>query len=420
MSERSIAGPEMHLNERGWASKHWFTELNLLRHELLVIVLFAVFLLTQIACGGGGNNLVSGTVHNYATGKGPTSVAAADFNGDKILDLAVASVTDNTVSVLLGNEDGTFRQHVDYPAGTYLSAIAVGDFNGDGKQDLVTDSGLLLGNGDGTFQAMLPFPDSASETKLVHWHSTTASTSTDSTLAVGDFNGDGKPDLLGGGVLLGNGDGTFRAGGGLPVGGINIFSVGLGDFNGDSKMDVFLFSEWTGSNQIIAIQGNGDGTFSSSPEIFALGVEVGWGFALSDFNADGKLDIVAGGPGGVSILMGNGDGTFQWGASPGTAGIVQAIAVADLNADGKPDLVVINEQSQPGGYDPKAVNAVSILLGNGDGTFQPHIDYGTGTTPAASVAVGDFNGDGKPDLAVTKQDDNTVSILFGNGDGTFK
>lgn len=158
------------------------------------------------------------------------------------------------------------------------------------------------------------------------------------------------------------------------------------------------------------------------PVLYAFGeLEIGNGLALSDFNGDGIQDIATGSgyTNEISILLGNGDGTFQdpkqyLAASQGTTssgfpGSTVAIAAADFNADGKPDLVVVN-----GG-----VNTVSILLGNGDGTFQAHVDYPTGTTPS-SVTVGDFNGDGKLDLAVTNQDDNTVSILLGNGDGTFK
>jgi FG-GAP-like repeat len=441
MRERSIGGPEIHSNKRSWASKNWFTEpgselsllsTRLFRHELLGIVLLAVLLLTQIACGGGTSQMSGsgggGTVHQYATGKGPTSVVTADFNGDSNLDLAVTNGTDNTVSVLLGNGDGTFRQHVDYLAKPLFSALAVADFNGDGKQDLVAGGGLLLGNGDGTFQAIVPFStgtDFASKTKLVNSDSASAGTSAATTVAVGDLNGDGKPDLVfaGGAVLLGNGDGTFRGGDG-PGFSVNTFSVVIGDFNGDSKLDEVVFAEATGSNFIITIPGNGDGTLSYTTGGFSLGGEVGWGLALSDFNGDGKLDIVTGDVTTVDLWLGNGDGTFQGpfhsNTNFETAGVVQAIAVADLNADGKPDLVVINNKSQPGVYGSlNPINAVSILLGNGDGTFQAHIDYPTGTTPA-SVAVGDFNGDGKLDLAVTNLDDNTVSILLGNGDGTFR
>ena len=429
MREHSICGPHIHLNERGRVCKRGFfgrdTGLTFLsetpfRRALLVMLLLAGILLTEIACGGSGGQMSSsvtpgGTAHQYATGQGPTWVAAGDFNGDKNLDLAVTNSTDNTVSVLLGNGDGTFQEHVDYPADASLSAVAVGDFNADGKQDLVVASGsdgLLLGNGDGTFQAMVPLLTSALQSYAV---------------AVGDLNGDGKPDLVfvssvyGNQVLLGNGDGTFLAGGDISY--WSYFypcCVVLGDFNGDSKLDVVLSAANQGSGWAIPIAGNGDGNFQFMGfGFYAIGdAEAGSGVVLGDFNGDGKQDIATGSgfSSGVGLLLGNGDGTFQSPTEFATgSGTPTAVAVADFNADGKPDLVVVNGNS----LGVNGSNTVSILLGNGDGTFQAHADYPTGQAPT-SVAIGDFNGDGKLDLAITNQDDNTVGILLGNGDGTFK
>jgi hypothetical protein len=429
MGEKSSCGPEIHLNERGGANRRGFTGRDTglsflsktpLRRELFLLLPLAGLLLTQIACGGSGGQMSSsgtpgGTMHQYATGQGPTWVAAADFNGDKNLDLAVSNGTDNTVSVLLGNGDGTFRGHVDYPADTSLWAVAAGDFNGDGKQDLVVASsfdGLLLGNGDGTFQAMLPL-----STRVLDNYS----------LTVGDLNGDGKPDLVfvgsadGDQVLLGNGDGTFLAGEDVSYW-TDFYPccVVLGDFNGDSKVDVVLSATNHGSGWAIAIPGNGDGSFQFMGfGYYEIGyAEAGSGVVLSDFNGDGKPDIATGSGfnSSVGLLLGNGDGTFQSPTEFATgSGTPTAVAVADFNADGKPDLVVVNGNS----LGVNGSNTVSVLLGNGDGTFQPHVDYPTGQAPT-SVAIGDFNGDGKLDLAITNQDDNTVSILLGNGDGTFK
>jgi hypothetical protein len=429
MREHSTCGPQIHLNECGGAYRRGFsgrdTGLSLLsetpfRRELLLILLLSVLLLTEIACGGGGGQISSsgnpgGSVHQYATGKGPTWVAVGDFNGDKNLDLAVTNGTDNTVSVLLGNGDGTFQGHVDYPADTSLWAVVVGDFNSDGKQDLVVASssdGLLLGNGDGTFQAMVPLLTRALQSYAV---------------AVGDLNGDGKPDLVfvssayGDQVLLGNGDGTFLAGGDVSYwSDFYPCCVVLGDFNGDSKLDVVLSATNHGSGWAIPISGNGDGSFQFTGfGFYEIGdAEAGSGVVLSDFNGDGKQDIATGSGfnSGVGLLLGNGDGTFQTPIEFATgSGTATAVAVADFNADGKPDLVVVNGNS----LGVNGSNTVSILLGNGDGTFQAHVDYPTGQAPT-SLAIGDFNGDGKLDLAVTNQDDNTVSILLGNGDGTFK
>lgn len=429
MREQSSYGPEISLCERDGTSRSEFIDSGAgiscvfersFRHEVLAILMAAVLLPLQIACGGGstgqmnGSGGPGGTVHQYATGQGPTWVAAGDFNGDKNLDLAVTNGADNTVSVLLGNGDGTFQKNVDYPADTLLSAVAVGDFNGDGKQDLVvasTSDGVLLGNGDGTFQTMVPL-----STRVI-----------DSTaVAIGDLNGDGKLDLVfvaggnGGQILIGNGDGTFIT---EPDQGWDIFApfwVVMGDFNADSRLDVVMSSDNHGSGWAIPVPGNGDGTLSFPTEFYEIGgAEAGSGVVLSDFNGDGTSDIATGSGSysGVALLLGNGDGTFQ---SPTEFTIgsttMMALAVADFNNDGKPDLVVVNGKNLDGS---NGANTVSILLGNGDGTFQTHVDYPTGTSPT-SVVVGDFNGDGIVDLAVTNQDDNTVSILLGNGDGTFK
>jgi hypothetical protein len=441
MREQFICGLQISLSRGGGAYSRGLTNhgthLSLLtpkvfRRERVVMILLAALLPIEIACGGGSSQMTGsggpgGTVHQYATGKGPNCVSAGDFNGDKILDLAVTNSTDNSVSVLLGNGDGTFQQHVDYPAipvapGTSLTSIAVADFNGDGKQDLVSD-GLMLGNGDGTFQAIVPLSvtNSASETRLVNSYSASAGTSAAGTVAVGDMNGDGKPDLVFlGGIVLSNGDGTFRGGDTLALLGYEC-CVALGDINGDGKLDVVESTpSWHGSGWVEVYFGNGDGTIDYSNMPSQAAGQFGYAVAVSDFNGDGKQDIVGGEQGGVYLLLGKGDGTFQFSSDlETTAGAVQAIAVADLNADGTPDIVAVNGTAFVAGVSIKSTNTMSILLGNGNGTFQTHVEYPTGSNPT-SVAVGDFNGDGKLDLAVTNSADNTVSILLGNGDGTFR
>jgi hypothetical protein len=139
--------------------------------------------------------------------------------------------------------------------------------------------------------------------------------------------------------------------------------------------------------------------------------------AAGDFNGDGKLDVAtANADGSVSVLLNKGNGTFN-AAVNYTAGLEPtSIAVGDFNGDGKLDLVVANCTCQRRNPPP---GSVSVFLGNGDGTFQAAMNYVTGSSPQ-SVAVGDFNGDGKPDLAVANYTANTVSILLGNGDGSFR
>jgi len=339
---------------------------------------------------------------NYAVGTTPYSVAVGDFNGDGRADLAVANEGSGTVSVLLGNGDGTFQAAVNYAVGTTPGSVAVGDFNGDGKADLAVTNfngtvSVLLGNGDGTFQAALNYRAGPSPGVT--------------SVAVGDFNRDGKADLAVTddygplspdgtvNVLLGNGDGTFQAAVNYTVGS-EPQSVGVGDFNGDGKADLAVTdysSQDPFSGAVNVLLGNGDGTFQA-----AVNYSVGPGatsVAVGDFNCDGKADLaVTNFNGTVSVLLGNGDGTFQaavnYIASPGAT----SVAVGDFNRDGKADLA-----------EADVAGTVSVLLGNGDGTFQAAVNFTVGLEPQ-SVGVGDFNGDGKADLAVANE--GTASILL--------
>jgi hypothetical protein len=290
-------------------------------------------------------------------GTNPVVDVARDFNGDGKLDLAVANYSSNTVSVLLGNGDGTFQHHVDYATGTQPVGVAVGDFNHDGNLDLaVTNTGdntvsILLGNGDGTFEK----------------HNDYATGVGPGLVAVGDFNGDGNLDL----AVLCNDDTS-----------VYVVSVLLGDGQGGFRP-------------------HKDYTTGSWPS----------GIAVGDFNRDGILDLAISNAHSdtVSVLLGNGDGTFQANVDYPTAYNPRAMVTGDFNGDGYLDLAVACQ----------FINAVCIMLGNGDGTFQPHVDYGTGDNPVF-VELGDFNGDGSLDLALTNFNDSTMSILLGNGDGTFQ
>jgi hypothetical protein len=298
-------------------------------------------------------------------------VAVGDFNGDGNPDLVVAHGSNN-VSVLLGNGDGTFQGAQNFAVGSEPLSVAVGDFdgrhyaNGSPILDLaVANKGsntvsVLLGNGDGTFQPAINFSTGRQPFSV----------------AVRDLNGDGKPDLatvnLFSGtvsVLLGNGDGTFQTAHDFAVG-INPFSIAVGDFNGDGKLDLA-----TGSltvNNVSVLLGNGDGTFST-PQTFATD-RPPQSVAVGDFNGDGKLDLAAAKDesGTVSVLLGNGDGTFQTTHDFSVGLDNLSIAVGDLNGDGKPDLATVS-----GGSSGK----FSVLLGNGDGTFQTTQTFAAGATP---------------------------------------
>ena len=344
---------------------------------------------------------------NFVTGVGSNSVVIGDFNRDGKLDLAVANIADNTVSVLLGHGDGTFRPAVNYRAGSGLEtySMTVGDFNRDGKLDLAvtedsgtTNSGsvsVLLGNGDGTFQMPVSYSVGASPTSV----------------AVGDFNRDGNLDLAVANfitnnvsVLLGNGDGTFQSA--AEYGTLSSpLSVAVGDFNRDGKLDLVVANsaENGGIPGVSVLLGNGDGTFRAAVNYgagsFPFSVVVG------DFNADRNLDLAVANLSGsnVSILLGRGDGTFQAAVNYGAGSSPQSVAMGDFNGDGKLDLAVANNSG-----------TASILLGNGNGTFQAPTSYRAALIPV-SVAVGDFNGDGNLDLAVADYNGSSpasVSVLL--------
>ncbi len=226
-----------------------------------------------------------------------------------------------------------------------------------------------------------------------------------------DFNGDGKLDLVIANDTTGMAQILLGNGDGTFQSPRNYPAGGgaqipiIGDFNRDGILDLAV----PYGGQVAILLGRGDGTFE--PEVsYPVGTGTIQGIT-ADLNGDGKLDLAFGGFGtSVSILLGNGDGTFQpYVNYPVPGGVQTGVLAGDFNRDGKLDLAVANWAS----------NTVSILLGRGDGTFQPHVDYATGSSPGV-LAVADLNGDGKLDLAIPNQGSGTVSILLGNGDGTFR
>jgi hypothetical protein len=363
------------------------------------------------APGGGVSNVSPFSVTNptqtvvfggtdYTVGENPNCGATGDFNGDGKLDLAIGNLTSNTVSILLGNGDGTFGLKQDFVTGTNPRSIAVGDFNDDGILDLAIVNNvsgtvsILLGNGDGTFAPKMDFPVGVRPRSVV----------------AGDFNGDGILDLAVANhdsrtvsILLGNGDGTFTPKVDLPAG-LEPYWITTADFNGDGNLDLAVvnYGSPTYDQATVGIfLGRGGGAFGPM-----VPFAVGWqplSVAVGDFNGDGKADLAVTNENygteyrTVSILLGIGDGTFAWAMNFNTASISLSVGAADFNGDGKPDLAVLD---------------AGIMLGNGDGTFGPPGPEFAGSGRKLFAATGDFNGDGRLDIVDVDIDRNTAVVYL--------
>jgi len=361
-------------------------------------------------CDGSVDTLDSGCLYPlfepvayYAGGTEPVAVTSADLNGDNVPDLALADAQEDRVSVLLGNGDGTFQTAVFYEVGFQPVSVAAGDLNGDGFAGLVTANeendtvSVLLGNGDGTFQV-----DSDPNVP-----------GRPASVEIADLNGDEILDLAVActgyageagnvSVLLGEGGGSFL--GPVPYGtGYGSMDVAVGDLDGDGAPDLVVANEE--NDNVSVLMGHGDGTFQvdSDPNVPGRPSSV----RIAHLDGDGFLDLVVscegytGETGQVSVLLGNGNGSFQTLVPYPTGQDSASVAVGLLTQEADPDLVAAN----------RGDDRILVLEGAGDGTFQTGRAVDVGDGPA-SLVVDDFNLDGAEDIAVANQYGGTVSVVL--------
>ncbi len=380
----------------------------------LLMCLFLLLILGMVLFGCGGQSSLGsqsgdgGTPQSGVSFASPKNIASggthagslviADFNGDGKLDIAVSNFSSNTIAIFLNRGAGTFASPkittVQIPNG--LGAIATGDFNEDGKPDLIvaTIAGpqvdlVLLGNGDGTFTQAPTIPNSFGFLRG----------------RVADLNGDKHSDFIGCSngnihVALGNGDGSFQPVSYLPNGPMpdTYFGCDVGDFNGDGKIDILGADSFTSSvDNVVLFAGNGDGTFQS-PTVISSGSSNATSISVADFNGDNKLDALVGFQQGVAaLLLGNGDGSFQ--TPVPVSGYGELVLAADLNHDGKPDALAAN-------------GVLSVALNAGNGTFGSRLYTFALPAGLSDLAAGDLNGDGLPDIALVNSDTDQLTILL--------
>jgi CSLREA domain-containing protein len=346
------------------------------------------------ACNG---NTSFTNAADVGVGSNPVLVAIGDFNGDGKQDIAATNFALTTVSIRLGDGLGGFTSATDVSVGQSPASVAIGDFNNDGKQDIAAANissntvSIRLGDGLGGF----------SGTTNVGVGSAPRS------VAIGDFNGDGKQDFAAANsngpntvsIRLGDGLGGFSGTTNVSVGSVPV-SVAIGDFNIDGKQDIAVANQ--SSNTVSIRLGDDLGGFSGTTDV---SVDSGpFSVAVGDFNNDGKQDIAAANFGSttVSIRLGDGLGGFS-GTTNVSVGIhPRSVAIGDFNNDGKQDIAAANRDS----------NTVSIRLGDGLGGFSGTTNVSVGSVPV-SVAIGDFNNDGKQDIAAANNGSNNLSVRLG-------
>jgi hypothetical protein len=333
-------------------------------------------------------------------GTNPLAAASADFNGDGFADAVTANEGSDSISVLLGNGDGTLRAGVQYPTGAAPRKLAIADFNADGRPDIAVacfsgGADVLLNSGNGTFAPAFNVGFGGQNTGI----------------AAGDLNGDGRPDLVVTrgpfnifDIILATGSGTFA-----PLVAVNMpagaapEAVTVADLNADGKLDIIIGST-IGGGSLSVYRGNGNGTFAAPQTVATGGIPNS--IAAADFDGNGRTDVVAIVNNNAALLLSNPDGTLQSPTNYAMGGNPGAITTGDFNGDGAPDISVVNF------FD----GTVTVRRGTRSGTnaFEAPTSYPAGDRPIG-LATGDFNTDGRPDFVTANFAGNNAAVLLSTG-----